>query len=71
MKGWIYDATNSYDIAFMISGILIVLAGTLLSFVPLMKKSRCCKSKFLVEEDNNETNDDKIKDIDDDLLGNI
>ena len=55
----------------MISGILIVLSGVLLSFIPLMKTSRCCKSKFLMEEGNNETNDGKMKDIDEDLLGNV
>ncbi|WAR27371.1 MOT5-like protein [Mya arenaria] len=38
IAGWLYDGTGSYDISFIVAGIVVAFSGVMLFFIPLVRK---------------------------------
>jgi hypothetical protein len=49
-SGFLYDLTQSYDSSFVVAGILLAASGAVLLPIPLLKKSRCFKSYYEVDD---------------------
>lgn len=38
IAGWLYDGTGSYDVSFIVAGVIVALSGVMLYFIPLVRK---------------------------------
>lgn len=38
LSGWLYDGTGSYDVSFIVAGVVVAVSGVMLFFIPLVKK---------------------------------
>jgi len=36
--GWLYDGTGSYDISFIVAGVVVAFSGIMLFFIPLVRR---------------------------------
>lgn len=53
--GWLYDGTGSYDVSFIVAGVIVALSGIMLFFIPLVR--RCIKTDDDESEDDEERNE--------------
>ena len=48
ISGWLYDGTGSYDMSFILAGVVVALSGVMLFFIPLVKR---CMGYGAISED--------------------
>ncbi|XP_045199403.2 monocarboxylate transporter 12-like [Mercenaria mercenaria] len=46
IAGWLYDGTGSYDVSFIVAGVIVAVSGVMLYFIPLVRR---CLDKEDVE----------------------
>ena len=51
VSGWLYDGTGSYDVSFIVAGVVVAISGVMLYFIPLVRR---CLHKEKTEETLNE-----------------
>ncbi|XP_060563281.1 monocarboxylate transporter 5-like [Ruditapes philippinarum] len=47
IAGWLYDGTGSYDVSFIVAGVIVAVSGIMLYFIPLVRR---CIDKDDVED---------------------
>lgn len=43
IAGWLYDGTGSYDVSFIVAGVVVAISGLMLYFIPLVR--RCLRER--------------------------
>lgn len=38
IAGWLYDGTGSYDVSFIVAGVIVAVSGIMLFFIPLVRR---------------------------------
>jgi hypothetical protein len=38
VSGWLYDGTGSYDVSFIVAGVIVAVSGIMLYFIPLVRR---------------------------------
>ena len=52
ISGWLYDGTGSYDVSFIVAGVIVAVSGVMLYFIPLVR--RCIHNNDDESEDASE-----------------
>ncbi|KAL4220520.1 Mct1p [Mactra antiquata] len=52
IAGWLYDGTGSYDVSFIVAGVIVAISGLMLYFIPLVKR-------FINKDKGNSTSEER------------
>lgn len=55
IPGWLYDGTGSYDVSFIVAGVIVAISGVMLYFIPLVRRFIAKEEDQGVDEEEHKT----------------